>query len=177
MVRCLQQSEHDRESNFKEAQLEFAFNAVVACAVMLVAQFGPMEAFRWRAEFGWFFIFQKAPTWAPSEMYVDPAPSAWAPRPFAFPQLAENRHLDSDRRLSVKGARKSRRGLKRANKRPLTCPPGEAGRVWKVSNRGHSALANHRSFVPGSEIGAGCSKGASRLQTPRWTTDGQCTDE
>ena len=67
--------------------------------------------------------------------------------------------------------------MKRASERPLTCPPGEAGRVSKGSNRGRSALANHRSFVPGSGICAGGSKGAPRLHTPRWTTDGQCTDE
>ncbi len=76
---------HDREGNFSQATLEAAFNAVVACAVLLVAQFGPMEAFRRRVEFGWFFAFQQVPTWEPSQIYVHPDPATWVVRPFPFP--------------------------------------------------------------------------------------------
>ena len=74
---------HDRETNFAHAQLGHAFHAVVACAVMLVAQVGESEAFRWRAEFGWFFRFTKTPRWHPEQVYLPPkAGDAWVGIPY-----------------------------------------------------------------------------------------------
>lgn len=77
---------HDREAEFPEAKLIHAFNAVVGCAVLLIAQFGQMEAFRWRAEFGWFFVPTDWPTWTPQELYVGSDGSApWVPQNYPFP--------------------------------------------------------------------------------------------
>ncbi|MER9922614.1 hypothetical protein NKJ84_06625 [Mesorhizobium sp. M0048] len=63
---------HDREGSFEEGTLSHAVDAVVACAVMLIAQFGQMEAFRWRSEFGYFFQVASKPNWKISESYIHP---------------------------------------------------------------------------------------------------------
>ncbi|RWO30642.1 MAG: hypothetical protein E5X67_19085 [Mesorhizobium sp.] len=63
---------HDREGSFEEGTLSHAIDAVVACAVMLIAQFGQMEAFRWRSEFGYFFQVASKPNWKISESYIHP---------------------------------------------------------------------------------------------------------
>ncbi len=63
---------HDREGSFEEGTLSRAIDAVVACAVMLIAQFGEGEAFRWRTEFGYFFQVSTKPSWSISECYIHP---------------------------------------------------------------------------------------------------------
>jgi hypothetical protein len=63
---------HDREGSLEEGTLSHAIDAVVACAVMLIAQFGQMEAFRWRSEFGYFFQVASKPNWNISESYIHP---------------------------------------------------------------------------------------------------------
>jgi hypothetical protein len=65
---------HDREREFRRASLEQVFNAVAACAVMLVAQFG------WRG-LGYIdemqkgmlseFTFIEMPKWTAAEQYID----------------------------------------------------------------------------------------------------------
>lgn len=62
---------HDREQHFSEATLKHTIDAVCACAIMLCAQFGPSEAFRWRTEFGYFFQFVWVPAWRPEECYIE----------------------------------------------------------------------------------------------------------
>ena len=76
---------HDRENNFKDAQLEHAFHAVAACAVMLYAQFG-------KATSDWHPVLQllqleEAPDWPISGHYIPPygsAASGWTPINYPF---------------------------------------------------------------------------------------------
>jgi hypothetical protein len=77
---------HDREAYFSEAKLIHAFKAVVGCAVLLIAQFGGMEAFRWRTEFGWFFVPHSIPKWDATQHYIEPvAGSSWITRAYPLP--------------------------------------------------------------------------------------------
>lgn len=76
---------HNRGGEFEEAKLIHAFNAVLACAIMLIAQFGEMEAFRWRVEFGWFFVLTERPDWTCDQMYVSPQQEdPWVKRSYQF---------------------------------------------------------------------------------------------
>ena len=78
---------HDRHSNFADSKLRYAFEAISACAVMLFAQFGKPEAFRWRAEFGYFFQLAAYPKFDPSEVYVEPygvGAKGWKPKHYPF---------------------------------------------------------------------------------------------
>lgn len=61
---------HDREANFARASLDKAMQAVSACAVMLMAQVGQNEAFRWSADLGYFFKLVDRPKWHPTEVYT-----------------------------------------------------------------------------------------------------------
>jgi hypothetical protein len=64
----------DRESEFERATLQFAFEAVAACAVMIVAQFGEVFGFDLR-ESGrprTFFWMRKGPDWKLADNYVEP---------------------------------------------------------------------------------------------------------
>ena len=63
---------HDRENNFRMGTLLRALKAVCACVVMLVAQFGAGETFRWRQEFGYFFRPSALPEWPPKDLYIAP---------------------------------------------------------------------------------------------------------
>jgi hypothetical protein len=67
-------AKHDRESEFERATLQFAFEAVAACAVMIVAQFGEVFGFDLR-ESGrprTFFWMRKGPDWKLADNYVEP---------------------------------------------------------------------------------------------------------
>lgn len=76
---------HDRDGEFHRAKLVHVFDAVVACAVMLIAQFGETEAFRWRTEFGWFFWIKDRPSWEADEVYIPPPhPDPWTKREYKF---------------------------------------------------------------------------------------------
>ena len=60
---------HDSEAEFGKATLLNTFNAVAACAVMLVAQFGKAEAFGKGDNLHVYFDFQTTPNWPWSERY------------------------------------------------------------------------------------------------------------
>lgn len=59
-------TKHDRENKFEEATLENAFNAVAACAIILVAQFGNFSGSR----AGESITINDKPTWSWAEHYV-----------------------------------------------------------------------------------------------------------
>lgn len=59
---------HDRENEFPQAKLRYAIDAVVACAVMLQAQYGVIPV--WRDYLGQFFRFDKKPMWPAREQYL-----------------------------------------------------------------------------------------------------------
>jgi len=61
---------HDRETQFHQATLKYAIHAVVACAVMLGAQYGLIPA--WHDQLGQFFRFEKRPQWSHQERYLPP---------------------------------------------------------------------------------------------------------
>lgn len=61
---------HAREECFGRAQLRFAIDAVCACAIMLVAQYGRIPT--WPA--GEFFCFVNYPQWPYDEKYLMPIP-------------------------------------------------------------------------------------------------------
>jgi hypothetical protein len=61
-------TKHDRENNFSQATLSHLVNAIAACAILLIAQFGKRDS--WKNELGEFFRVTKAPIWKPEEMYI-----------------------------------------------------------------------------------------------------------
>lgn len=63
---------HDREKNFSKAKLIYAINAVCACMIMLLAQFGRQQVTRYRQEIAHFFEIVQAPTWEAWELYTYP---------------------------------------------------------------------------------------------------------
>lgn len=68
---------HNREGEFERATLRHAFEAVTACAIMLVAQFG-LSFDGWKSsDASRFFNFQSLPTWAPANGYHTPYEDAW----------------------------------------------------------------------------------------------------
>jgi hypothetical protein len=73
---------HDRETEFSQAKLRYAIDAVVACAVMLEAQYGHIPA--WRDQLGQFFRFEKRPQWSDREKYLPPVGTEWHPTDFPF---------------------------------------------------------------------------------------------
>jgi hypothetical protein len=70
--RAYNEVKHDREKSFASGTLINAVNAVTACALMLVAQFGESEAFRTRHDLRSFFDLAERPTWKLSEAYCHP---------------------------------------------------------------------------------------------------------
>ena len=67
---------HDRESEFVNATLRHAIEAVAACVVMLAAQFG-LEALK-RHDLKQLFEFVRRPEWDPKDWYYQPIPhEAW----------------------------------------------------------------------------------------------------
>jgi hypothetical protein len=78
---------HNRENEFERATLRHAFEAVTACAIMVVAQFG-LYFDNWRrSELQSFFQFSGLPGWPLSDLYIYPyseTPTDWSPIPFNF---------------------------------------------------------------------------------------------
>jgi hypothetical protein len=89
-------AKHDREREFERATLRCAFEAVSACAVMLVAQFGQPAALG--REFSSRLRICAVPTWPLSEVYVmpyDKPGGQWQPTNFPFKRRAQrNRKAD-----------------------------------------------------------------------------------
>ena len=59
---------HDRESNFARATLRHVIDAVVACAVLLRAQYGELR--HWKDQVGSFYHFYRQPKWDPYLSYT-----------------------------------------------------------------------------------------------------------
>jgi hypothetical protein len=81
------QVKHDRETNFRRANLGNAFNAVTACAVMMWAQFGHPNYFGQHSELRYFFHLEAGPGWAPSDAYTLPYEghsTGWTAVPYDF---------------------------------------------------------------------------------------------
>ena len=62
---------HEREHEFARATLRRAFEAVAACAVMLVAQFGLHDGLRPSSEIAAFFHW-RLPAWPVADVYITP---------------------------------------------------------------------------------------------------------
>jgi hypothetical protein len=78
-------AKHDRESQFESATLRSVFEAISACAVMMAAQFGPLEGSYPSAEPLTFFRLSATPSWPLSEHYIAPYGGAeWVPIGFPF---------------------------------------------------------------------------------------------
>lgn len=78
---------HDRENAFDQATLRHAFEAVTACAIMMVAQFGTREGLGQRSELQSSFHLSTVPAWPLSEVYIYPygeQKEDWRPVSFRF---------------------------------------------------------------------------------------------
>jgi hypothetical protein len=75
---------HDREMEFEKATLRHAFEAISACVVMLVAQFGALDGSYRSAEPLSFFHISALPTWSPADVYIPPYGGEWTAVNFAF---------------------------------------------------------------------------------------------
>jgi hypothetical protein len=79
---------HSRETEFSRATLQCAFEAVSACVIMMVAQFGFNEGLGWGSEPRAFFQLSSVPSWPPSEIYIYPYGSepnpTWSPTNYPF---------------------------------------------------------------------------------------------
>jgi hypothetical protein len=64
---------HNRENEFEKADLENVFNAVAACAILLVAQFGWIKGLIKGSELSRQFHFISQPSFDPSQWYYGPA--------------------------------------------------------------------------------------------------------
>ena len=73
---------HDRENNFSQAKLQYAIESVIACAIMLKAQYGVITA--WHGHLGNFFRFIHEPSWAEREKYLPPRDAGWVPIDYTF---------------------------------------------------------------------------------------------
>ncbi len=63
-------TKHNREQNFETGNLEAAINSVVACGIMLVAQYGWGNAFGPSVDLSNYFLQEEIPDWELSEHYV-----------------------------------------------------------------------------------------------------------
>jgi len=79
-------TKHDRENSFREASLENVLNAVAACFVMLIAQFGEHEEVWGKSGFPDILSITQRPTWSVSEMYyvIDANSAFEATTPYPF---------------------------------------------------------------------------------------------
>jgi hypothetical protein len=80
-------TKHDRESAFERATLCRVFEAISACVVMIVAQFGLPLGLGESAESRSFFQIVAVPEWPLSEVYIFPYESStgeWAAVNFKF---------------------------------------------------------------------------------------------
>lgn len=69
---------HDREESFYRATLGHAFDAVGACVILMLAQYGHTVTNWNESESARFFRIDEHPTWAPSEVYTFDYKSAGA---------------------------------------------------------------------------------------------------
>lgn len=69
---------HDRERNFKQAKLVHVINSVVACYIMLCAQYGNDFVEDWVSSGSPFFNLVKKPNWDVDELYVPPFRGAYS---------------------------------------------------------------------------------------------------
>lgn len=77
---------HDRETNFSRGTLEYAVDAVTACAIMLAAQYRII--YNWKDQIGDFFHFYDFPNWTIENRYVNwtgTARQQWDAVPYNFP--------------------------------------------------------------------------------------------
>ena len=80
-------AKHDREGNFGRATLGHVFEAIGACAIMVVAQYGVPFGFGRDSALSTFFQFTSVPSWSLSEIYVSPVESEtgeWTSTPYPF---------------------------------------------------------------------------------------------
>lgn len=63
-------TKHDREAHFGNATLAQAFQAVAACATLIVAQFGLQNAIGIATELSGHLYFELTPEWKPQEQYI-----------------------------------------------------------------------------------------------------------
>lgn len=78
---------HNREAEFERGTLRHAFEAVAACVIMMVAQFGLPVGLGQQNELRAFFNFPAVPVWPISEVYIHPygeKPVGWSPVQFGF---------------------------------------------------------------------------------------------
>jgi len=81
---------HDREGSFYRATLGHAFDAVGACVILMLAQYGHTVDNWQESETARFFRIDKRPSWVPSEVYTfdynnaGAANKTWTPVPFPF---------------------------------------------------------------------------------------------
>jgi hypothetical protein len=75
---------HDRETQFKQAKLIYAIEAVCACAVITFAQFGN-EASHDSRQIRVFFRLVEAPKWELTEVYALSPTIQVAPKPVPYP--------------------------------------------------------------------------------------------
>jgi hypothetical protein len=61
---------HDREMQFGQAAVRHVFDAISACAIMMVSQFGLHEGMGESSELRSFFYFSQMPEWPISECYL-----------------------------------------------------------------------------------------------------------
>jgi hypothetical protein len=79
---------HDREGNFRRATLGHVFEAIAACAIMIVAQYGVAFGFGKDPALLTFFRFVAVPHWPLPEIYVPPfneTGGKWTSTPYPFP--------------------------------------------------------------------------------------------
>jgi hypothetical protein len=80
-------AKHDRETAFERATLERVFEAISACVVMVVAQFGAEAGLGVRSELSSYFHLVETPEWPYEDLYIYPYgtdPPHWRPINYAF---------------------------------------------------------------------------------------------
>jgi hypothetical protein len=78
-------AKHDRETSFERATLRSVFEAISACAIMMAAEFGPLEGTYPAAEPLSFFRLSATPQWPLADHYIAPYGNAtWHAVNFAF---------------------------------------------------------------------------------------------
>ena len=75
-------TKHDRDSSFARATLKYAIDAVIACAIIITAQYRIVRS--WRDQIGDFFSFVETPNWPMSEHYLLVSGSPMQPSNYAF---------------------------------------------------------------------------------------------
>lgn len=77
---------HNRENEFREATLAHSFEAISACLVMIIAQFGEGWGFGYGLEISSFFKISQHPRWNLSEHYIPPSEPilVWSPINYIF---------------------------------------------------------------------------------------------